>query len=353
MEQQTTEVVNILVSPEERMQLVHFCTTITNNRDVAEDLAQDTLLEAWRNTHLLRNIEKRKAWLFGIARNMCLRWLRDSKRDSAHLLSRHPGQESFQTEIEDVLADDLDIELELEHKELIELLDRALSLLPAATRTVLIQHYVEASPLAEIAAELGSNASAVSMRLQRGKLVLRHALAKEIGQSMPLFATSASNAEWETTPLWCHNCGERRLLGQRDSHESKLLLKCPACNPGPDDIFNKISLPILKGVKGYKPLYSRLAAWCDRYYHTGLRDGSITCERCLSSCITMLESLVLESADGQQFLQKYPRIRTLPRQYIETGGRATVLTSSESVTSTARWEFASSKVTRSFSHLSL
>ena len=42
-----------------------------------------------------------------------------------------------------MVTDDYDLEMELERKELIELLDHALTLLPAATRMLLIKRYVE------------------------------------------------------------------------------------------------------------------------------------------------------------------------------------------------------------------
>ncbi len=63
------------VLPAERARLVRLCTTITGNGDVAEDLAQETLLEAWRHLHKLRDPERRAQWLSGIARNVCLRFL--------------------------------------------------------------------------------------------------------------------------------------------------------------------------------------------------------------------------------------------------------------------------------------
>ncbi len=390
MEKQSIEAKSAFASAEERVRLVHFCASFTKNNDLAEDLAQETLLEAWRNAHTLRDVQRRESWLFGIARNMCLRWLRTHRRDTAHLIQARSGDDLLPTEMADVPSGDLDIEIALERKELIQLLDRSLSLLPAETRTALIQHYVEESPLAEIASRLGTNASAVAMRLQRGKLVLRRVLAQEL----PLSIAHAAIAAWEETPLWCHVCGQRHLLGRRDSGEGILLLKCPLCNPGMDKSFNRNQLPVLKGIRGYKPLYSRLAVWCDHYYRAGLRAGSsacvrcgstvavsittpgnfprwlrdnremhawmqrpadrvvaIACEDCLSSCITSLESLVLESAQARQFLQAHPRVRTLPRQHLETAGRAAILTRFESVTATATLDVISDDETYEMLHI--
>ena len=378
MQKRSIEPGKFLIDEEDRAQLVHFCARMTQNREVAEDLAQESLLIALNNLHAVRDAGRQRAWLFGIARNVCLRWRRTHGRDNAHLIQSRASlsSEDDLNEPEEFVAADQDVELVLERKELIELLDRALALLPPQTRAVLIQRCVEDSPLAEIAAELGTNASAVAMRLQRGKLILHRILTQEMQREIAPYATRASTDAWEPTPLWCHNCGHQRLLGQRDPSEGKLLLKCPRCSP--NEVLNRSYLPILKGIRGYKPLYSRFAAWCDHYYRSGLSTGSaacircgraipafiqtpdnfpswmrntedmqmwvqhpdtryiaIACERCVSTSVTALEALILESPAGQQFLLSHPRIRTLPTQPLEFKGRPALLTRFESVTDTA------------------
>ncbi|MBA2678911.1 MAG: RNA polymerase sigma factor [Ktedonobacteraceae bacterium] len=378
---------SLLIVEEEFTKLVHFCAQMTKNKDVAEDLAQETILIAINNISTLREPERQQAWLFGIARNVCLRWLSAHGRDNAHLVQPHSlylSEETAHSSPEESVADEQDVELVLERKELIELLDRALALLPSQTRTVLIQRYVQDSPLAEIAAELGTNASAVAMRLQRGKLTLRRILTQEMREEMALYTPDTTSADWEITPLWCYNCGRQRFLGQRDPVEGKLLLKCPLCSPDPNEVLNRNYLPVLKGIRGYKPLYSRLAVWCNHYYRSGLETGSapcircgrvisafiqtpenfpawmrntkdmrmwmrhpddryiaIACEQCASASVTSLEALILESPVGQQFLQAHTRIRILPSQPLEYHGRATLLTRFESISSTATLEVIS------------
>lgn len=280
MERQTLEGSGTFVSPEERMGLLGFCLGITKNRDAAEDLVQETLLEAWLHEVALRDATKRAQWLYGIARNVCLRWLRRRGRDAAHLIEFRVGSgdsEVLAADLENVLADDLDIEVELEHREMVELLDRALALLPVETRAVLVKRYVEESPLAELAEQLGTNSSAVAMRLQRGKLALRRVLTTELRQEIAPYALLSTADEWEETPIWCHLRGRHRLRGKRDASEGKLLFKCPYCSPDANELLSYNELPTLKGIKGYKPLVSRLKNWCEQNYRAGLRDGSITC----------------------------------------------------------------------------
>jgi RNA polymerase sigma factor (sigma-70 family) len=189
------------ISPEERTRLLHFCAKITGNPDVAEDMVQETLVEAWSHLQALRDPSRRAQWLTGIAHNVCLRWQRNQQREKTHLLAASTDESPV--ELEDLLVDDFDIEVELERKELIDLLDRALALLPAETRSVLVKCYVEESPLREVAAQLGLNVTAVAMRLQRGKLALRRVLTTDLRHEIAPYATAATTEQWEETPLWC------------------------------------------------------------------------------------------------------------------------------------------------------
>src|SRR5262245_40122961 len=58
----------------DRRRLVGLCAAVSGDREAAEDLAQETLLEAWRNAHKLRDPEGVDRWLAAIARNVCRRW---------------------------------------------------------------------------------------------------------------------------------------------------------------------------------------------------------------------------------------------------------------------------------------
>src|SRR5437016_9913510 len=80
MEKRIIEVTRNFVSSEERTRLLRLCLAITGDVDAVEDLVQETLLEAWRHEHILRDATRRRQWLSGIARNVCLRWLRKRRR---------------------------------------------------------------------------------------------------------------------------------------------------------------------------------------------------------------------------------------------------------------------------------
>lgn len=154
----------------ERGRIVRLCARFTGDATVAEDLAQETLLEAWRHEHKLRNRAARRSWLSGIAHNVCLRWARRHGRERARLVRLGAAG--------DELPDSQDVAAELERAEAVALLERALALLPPETRQLLVQRYLEGRPQAELAARLEVSEGAVAARLHRARLALRRALAQ-------------------------------------------------------------------------------------------------------------------------------------------------------------------------------
>src|SRR5579875_2213365 len=77
----------------ERPRLIRLCAHLTGDARVAEDLAQETLLEAWRQGHKLRERAGQDRWLSAIARNVCRRWARTRARDAARGLPSHREDE--------------------------------------------------------------------------------------------------------------------------------------------------------------------------------------------------------------------------------------------------------------------
>jgi RNA polymerase sigma factor (sigma-70 family) len=356
----------------ERPRLVGLCARLTGRSDIAEDLAQETLLEAWRHLSDLRDQQKFSQWLSGIARNVCLRWQHKQGKEASHAAPAALHSLDAPDEPAELIADEFDLEILLDRKELIELLDRALALLPAETRSVLIERYVLESPLAEVAARLGVQTSVAAMRLQRGKLALRHVLETTFEQELAAYnlggAGTVNTSRWQETRLWCTSCGQHHLKGSYDPVEGELWLTCPACCPEPDDfMLHTHALSILGGVKGYKPALSRVYNWSHTYYRPNLLSPTVPCivcgratrlqrgpldhpdtppwhrnrhglfhlcEHCspARSSWTSLEGLVLALPEARSFQRDHPRIRLLPAQELEREGRPAIVTTFESVT---------------------
>lgn len=61
--------------------LFKFCLLLSHNREIAEDLSQETLIKAFKNLKALKKPEALMGWLYQIAKNLFL----DLKRSSSRL----------------------------------------------------------------------------------------------------------------------------------------------------------------------------------------------------------------------------------------------------------------------------
>jgi len=64
--------------------LVRLCARIAGDAQVAEDLAQETLVEAWRHRDRVYDQDGLSPWLSAIAHNVCRRWWRRQAGVNAH-----------------------------------------------------------------------------------------------------------------------------------------------------------------------------------------------------------------------------------------------------------------------------
>jgi RNA polymerase sigma factor (sigma-70 family) len=348
----------------ERSRLVRLCTQLTGSSEAAEDLAQETLYEAWRHRDQLHDPQGQTRWHNAIARNVCLRWRKLRFRDSVHLLqpcSRDLGEpESLDQE----LVDPADLEGDVERSELADLLERALHLLPALTRQVLVARYVQELPYAAIAAQMGLRESTVKVQVHRGKLALRQVLTtqfREVAADYDLVTPDA--AQWRTTHIWCPLCGQRHLEGKLDVAQGDFLLQCSACVAEAGVYTSYTSMPSwFQGVTGFKPAFNRVMRWVNAYYRPALRHQSspgifcgwsrplrptlvealpepqnrargmlMCCAPCDQGGAMRLSNLVLYLPQAWQFWRDHPRLRLLEEHLVEHQGRAALVTSFRSM----------------------
>src|SRR5688572_18882627 len=218
---------------DERPRLVRLCAWFAGSQEAAEDLAQETLIAAWKSRDQLISFDKLKPWTSAIARNICLNWSRGHYREQAHLVY---SIDSTEEPSENELQDETSLELELDRYELATLLDRALSLLPTETAQMLVEHYIKESSHAEIAERMRIKPGTVAVRLQRGKLTLQRLLRTKLqAESVAFGLAQMGGPEWEETNIWCPGCGQARLLGKFQKNEM-FALRCPGCHPDPQSI---------------------------------------------------------------------------------------------------------------------
>lgn len=362
--------------PSERARLVRLCTRLTGDANAAEDLAQETLIEAWRHLDRLNNPAGYSMWLSAIARNVCLMWARKRAREGAILVERLSAEGSSPLRLDDWAADEFDLEVELERKELADLLDQAMSMLPPETRDVLISRYVEESPHAETAARLGLNEATVAKRLERGKLALRRVLTTQLrDQVLPYGLTRPDTDILQETRIWCSGCGRRRLIGRftKDESGGEFVLRCPGCHGEPGVYHSNARLEnaelarLLRGIKGYRAALFKGMGWADEYLRSLIARGTapciscgravrlgsgmgpdpppsiqalrgiyVRCDACGDTVSQNLGGLALMLPQGRSFWREHPRIRLLPEREIEVQGCPAIVTTFESVGDSTR-----------------
>jgi RNA polymerase sigma factor (sigma-70 family) len=360
---------------EERPRLVRFCAKLTGNYGAAEDLAQETLYEAWRNLHKLEEPAGFGKWLSAIARNVCLRWARQAGQEGIRCWSPN-GRTTVESLLESYQDDTAELDLELERDELAELLDRALSLLPDETRRLLIERYIEESSRSAIAGRLGVSEGTVAMRIHRGRLALRRVLTREMGGEAAQFGfADSSHSVWEDTPIWCPGCGKFRLQGRFADNRTGLFLRCPRCCQNPQfEMFELQPTNLFTGAKTFRPALLHMAAWGDHYYRSGLANGEVPCHLCgrkhdLQRTIhpsvaastgehygvhfdcaatarwgsVSLSILVLFSSEGRRFWREQQKIHTLPEREIQVEEQPALLTTLQSLSSPARLDVISAR----------
>ncbi len=267
--------------PRERARLVRLCTRLTGDADAAEDLAQDTFVEAWRHRHKLGDRDGLHPWVSAIGRNVCHRWMRE-RRHEPSLATTFSAWDALVERDEEEPADPGDLVYELERTELAELLDRALALLPPGTRDALVQKYVWDHSQDEIAARLGVNAGTVSMRLQRGKLALRRILEQDFRAEAAAYGLGGQDTDAaQSTRIWCPFCGQQRLRAYLDSTSGTAAFRCPTCSSRPqENVVSTRQAALLRGVRSHRIILSRQLKALHRTLGHALDAGIGPCVTC-------------------------------------------------------------------------
>ena len=138
--------------------LFRICLITLGNAGDAEDAVQETFVKYLLKAPEFENAEHEKAWLITVATNKC--------KDILRFKNRHPV-----VDVEEVKA----FAKENSQSGILD----ALMTLPDKFRTVLVLYYVEEYPIADIARIIGKSTSAVKMRLQKGRKLLRETYRKE------------------------------------------------------------------------------------------------------------------------------------------------------------------------------
>ena len=140
---------------------------IVNNPSDAEEVVQDTFLNAYRALTQYEERTKLKSWLAKIARNRALNWLREQRMDTVSI-----DKVDEQTDQMSESPDE-----QLIRREQRVLIRRAMESLPQKDRDIAHSYYLDGASYDELIRAHGLSYKAISFRLSRAK----QKLAKRLG----------------------------------------------------------------------------------------------------------------------------------------------------------------------------
>lgn len=170
------------VSPEQADQLVdqhyevvyRYAYRLVGCVASAEDITQETFVQALRHLHQLRSAEAERGWLLAIARRQFMRVLRKVVHNKH---GRLVSLDSPSADVDSALCDDpTSLQQNLDQQDAIQ---QALSQLGHDARLIVVMHYFEELSYAEIAAQLNIPIGTVMSRLSRSRDQLRKLLDEE------------------------------------------------------------------------------------------------------------------------------------------------------------------------------
>ncbi|SRR6266446_1585515 len=143
------------------------------DEEIARELAQEAILQAYLSLDHLRDNTRFKSWLYSIALNVCRGYIRDQKTNPFSLEAMVGGMYRHTHYVPSEVIDPEEI---AEQRELHRIVLQAIQGLSPKDRVATLLFYYEQLSLREIAAILGVSVSAVKGRLYRAREQLRERL---------------------------------------------------------------------------------------------------------------------------------------------------------------------------------
>ena len=153
--------------------IYNFTYRLVGNEKSAEDISQEVFLKAWKNLKKFDTEKSFKTWLFSIAKNSCIDYLRKRKDVSLSTFDSENGGNI----IEDNLIDmELMADETFARKQDDEQLDIAMGTLSVIQKEVIILKYVNEMSLSETAEILGMSTDTVKSHHRRALIRLKRHL---------------------------------------------------------------------------------------------------------------------------------------------------------------------------------
>lgn len=166
----------VLVTDNEK-RIYNLCRRLTGNPEDAAELTQEAFLNAWRGLGRFQGESSFSTWLYRLATNACIDFLRREKRrqNLSMTVSLDDEEEARQVELPD---ERYTPEAELERAETRRAVAAGLEKLTPEHRQVLVMREINGLSYAEIGSVLGLEEGTVKSRIARARNALRKVLTE-------------------------------------------------------------------------------------------------------------------------------------------------------------------------------
>jgi RNA polymerase sigma-70 factor (ECF subfamily) len=154
--------------------VVGVCHARVGRAAAAEDLAQETLLRAFRALPTLADQEKFGPWICGIASRTCLDWLKKSERSEVNMGEMGGGDGEMR-----FAAPGGDVAERVAHDDETRRLMAEVERLPDPLREALMLYYYDDCTYQDLAERLGVSAATINARLTQARTMLRERMGVE------------------------------------------------------------------------------------------------------------------------------------------------------------------------------
>lgn len=161
--------------------LLRYLISLCGNRELAEDLFQETWIRVLERGHQYDGKHEFNTWLYAVARNLTIDYLRRKSPLSLDGLMEKEGKDDREyhfSQLEPVDARPMAWEVVQQHEQA-ERINEALVKIPAEYRETVVLRFQEGLALEEIATVTGAKLGTVKSRLYRGLNLLMGELAGE------------------------------------------------------------------------------------------------------------------------------------------------------------------------------
>ena len=160
--------------------MVNVAYQVLGDRELAEDVAQETFLRAYKSAARYRQISKFSTWLYTIALNLCRNELRRRKFKTYSLEGMAERDEESKVRV-DIPDEKTQPDLDLERKEAGTLVRQAVEKLPEKFKTPLVLRDIQELTYEEISEILDLPEGTVKSRINRGRLRVKEILKPYYG----------------------------------------------------------------------------------------------------------------------------------------------------------------------------